>query len=312
MNSTVLAWPGLASEADISFQTWMQTHQLRVETALEQALSTSPGADYSDRLSQAMRYAVLQGGKRVRPLLVYAAAELVNCPKASADGIAVALELMHAYSLVHDDLPCMDNDVLRRGKPTVWKAFDQATAVLTGDALQSLAFQALAQALTQTGASRAAELITSLAQAAGAAGMCGGQQFDMDSQAQGLEISALEQLHRMKTGALLQACVVMPALAANASNGMQTSLEAYGQAVGLAFQVADDVLDATGDAAQLGKTAGKDAAQQKATYVSLLGLAAAREKAQALRDNAHQALARLGSPAARLRQLADLIVDRSN
>jgi farnesyl diphosphate synthase len=310
MNTVAAARTGKTGDAGTGFETWMQSHQARIESVLESAL---PGSDLvPERLHRAMRYAVLNGGKRIRPLLVYAAAELVDCPKTSADGIAAALELIHAYSLVHDDMPCMDNDVLRRGKPTVWKAFDEATAMLVGDALQSLAFQALAQALLHTGASRAPELIVMLAQAAGSAGMCGGQQIDLASEGQTLTITKLERLHRMKTGALLQASVVMPALAANAPNGTLGSLESYGQAVGLAFQVADDVLDATVDSAQLGKTAGKDAAQQKATYATLLGLDAAREKAENLRNTAHQALARFGDPAARLRQLADLVVDRTN
>ncbi|MFM2398678.1 MAG: hypothetical protein RL341_835, partial [Pseudomonadota bacterium] len=211
-----------------------------------------------------------------------------------------------------DDMPCMDNDELRRGKPTVWKAFDEATAMLVGDALQSLAFEVLAGALSRYHAANALEVMAGLAKAAGSSGMCGGQQIDLDSGGRLLSLEELQHMHRLKTGALLRASVMLPAQAAAAPELTVRALDAYAASVGVAFQIADDVLDATADTATLGKTAGKDAAQQKATFVTLLGLAEAQEKAENLRRLAHQALGSLVGDTARLSELADMIVRRSN
>jgi farnesyl diphosphate synthase len=292
------------------FDQWMRERQARAERVLESVLpaeQVAPG-----RLHAAMRYAVLGGGKRVRPLLAYASAELTGCDRHLADAIAASIELIHAYSLVHDDMPAMDNDELRRGKPTVWKAYDEATSMLVGDALQSLAFEVLAAALDRHHGSNALQVMTGLAKAAGSAGMCGGQQIDLDSEGKTLSLEELQHMHRLKTGALLRASVILPAYAAGAPELTVRALDAYAASIGVAFQVADDVLDATADTATLGKTAGKDAAQQKATYVTLLGLAEAQEKAENLRRLAHQALGSLVGDTTRLSELADMIVRRSN
>jgi farnesyl diphosphate synthase len=292
------------------FDQWMRERQVRVERVLESALpdiSVVP-----TRLHEAMRYAVLGGGKRVRPLLVYASAELTGCERHLADAIAAAVELIHAYSLVHDDMPAMDNDTLRRGKSTVWKAYDEATAMLVGDALQSAAFEVLAGGLGRSTNVHTAAVVAGLAKAAGSAGMCGGQQIDVQSEGQVLELEQLQQMHRLKTGALLRASVILPAQAAGTPELMVRALDAYAASVGLAFQVGDDVLDATSDTATLGKTAGKDATQHKATYVTLLGLAQAQEKAENLRSLAHQALSNLSGDTTRLSELADMIVQRTH
>jgi farnesyl diphosphate synthase len=264
-----------------------------------------------------MRYAVMGGGKRVRALLVYASADLSGCPAPLADAMAVAIELIHAYSLVHDDLPAMDNDELRRGKPTVWKQYGEADAVLVGDALQSSAFEILAQGCALHPQCDGLSVVRLLAHASGSLGMCGGQAIDLASEGKLLALPELEQLHRMKTGALLVASVMMPVLAMRLPASQQASLDQFARAVGLAFQVADDVLDATADSATLGKTAGKDAEQGKATYVSLLGLEEAQRRAEALRVQAHEHLGHLGRVQGAdgreaLAALADLIVRRSH
>jgi farnesyl diphosphate synthase len=292
------------------FDQWMRERQARVERVLEAALPAATVVPA--RLHEAMRYAVLGGGKRVRPLLAYASAELTGCERHLADAIAAAIELIHAYSLVHDDMPSMDNDELRRGKPTVWKQFDEATAMLVGDALQSLAFEVLSGALERYHSPNAVVVLAGLAKAAGSQGMCGGQQIDLDSEGKALTLDQLQQMHRLKTGALLRASVILPAQAAAAAELTTRALDAYAASVGVAFQVADDVLDATADTATLGKTAGKDAAQHKATYVTLLGLAEAQEKAENLRRLAHQALGSLGGDTTRLSELADMIVRRAH
>ncbi len=299
------------------FDDWMQARLAQFERAAAAAL---PAADLSPtRLHEAMRYAVLGGGKRVRPLLAYAAAavgrrgsDAVDASAADriADPVALAVEYVHAYSLIHDDLPCMDDDVLRRGKPTVHVAFDEATAMLAGDALQAEAFKVLADAPLAPAAR--AELMSMLAHASGTEGMCGGQAIDLAAVGRVLTIDELEQMHRMKTGALLAASVRMGAAVAGVDAATVAALAAYGRALGLAFQIIDDVLDVEGDAATLGKTAGKDARQAKPTYVSVLGLDAAKAKAAALHGEAQAALAPLGSAAQRLRQLADFIVVRSS
>ncbi len=291
------------------FSAWMASVQASVEQALADNL---PPADATpQRLHEAMRYAVLGGGKRVRPLLVCAAGALFDAPAATLSRAAVAVELIHAYSLVHDDLPCMDDDALRRGRATVHVHFDEATALLAGDALQAQAFAVLADAAAGIAPARQVEMLRLLAHAAGSRGMCGGQAIDLASVGLVLARDQLEQMHRLKTGALLRAAVLLGAWCGKAPDGdEQRALEDYADAVGLAFQVVDDVLDATADSATLGKTAGKDAAANKPTYVSILGLQASQSLAEKLRIDAHTAVARFGAAAGPLRQLADLIVQR--
>ncbi|ABF09493.1 farnesyl diphosphate synthase [Cupriavidus metallidurans] len=291
------------------FATWMRAQGARTEAALEAALPSTDTIPYT--LHEAMRYAVLGGGKRVRPLLVHAAGEVVGATPEACDAAACAVEMIHAYSLVHDDMPCMDDDDLRRGRPTVHKAYDEATALLVGDALQSQAFIVLAQTPALAAEARL-KVVAELAVASGSIGMCGGQAIDLQNVGKAMTREALEGMHRMKTGALLRASVRMGALCGNIDQAGLVALDRYAAAVGLAFQVVDDILDVTADTATLGKTAGKDAANDKPTYVSLLGLDAARELAAQLRTDAHEALEGFGTRAGRLAELADLIVLRSN
>ena len=291
-----------------AFGDWVGTVQADVEQALGALL---PGAGAAPaRLHAAMRYAVLGGGKRVRPLLVYAAGAMFGAELPALARAAAAVEMIHAYSLVHDDMPCMDDDALRRGKPTVHVAYDEATALLVGDALQAQAFMVLAHEQTLP-AARQLAMLRVLAGAAGSNGMCGGQAIDLASVGVALDLEQLEQMHQLKTGALLGASVLLGALAGRDVTGDErAALDAYSSAIGLAFQVVDDVLDATADSATLGKTAGKDAAANKPTYVSILGLEASQRLAHTLRRAAHDALAPFGDKALRLRELADLIVQR--
>lgn len=309
----MIAAAQLSSQIDqpaSDFSTWMRQVQADMETALGQFLPSA--ASTPAKLHQAMRYAVLDGGKRVRPLLVFAAGELFSTPAAVAQRAAAAVEMIHAYSLVHDDMPCMDDDALRRGKPTVHVKYDEATALLVGDALQAQAFVVLAE-IDAAGLDPARQIVMLrlLAQASGSLGMCGGQAIDLASVGLSLSLAELEQMHKLKTGALLRASVLLGAWGGKAltQNEIQ-ALEAYGTAIGLAFQVVDDILDATADSATLGKTAGKDAADNKPTYVSILGLSESQALAEKLRNDAHQALAIFGDKARRLRELADLIVQR--
>ena len=291
-----------------AFGDWAGCVAAETDVALDRAL---PPADETPAvLHAAMRHGVLNGGKRVRPLLVHAAGAAFDAPADAITAAAVAVELIHAYSLVHDDMPEMDNDLLRRGKPTVHAAFGQANALLVGDALQSLAFEVLAGAATP----RAAAMTALLARASGSRGMAGGQAIDLASVGLKLTRDALETMHRLKTGALLRASVVLGAEAGARRPGAAeaAALDAYAAAVGLAFQVVDDVLDAEADSATLGKTAGKDAAADKPTYVSLLGLADAKLLAERLRAEAHHALARIDGNTLRLAQIADYIVRRSH
>ena len=295
--------------ADPGFAAWMGGIQARIEAVLARLLPAAHIAP--SRLHAAMRYAALDGGKRVRPLLTFAAGELVQAGPERLDTAAAAVELIHAYSLVHDDLPCMDDDVLRRGKPTVHVEYDEATALLVGDALQSLAFQLLAEPALAEDPRAQLEMIRLLAVTAGSRGMAGGQQIDLESTGMQLEAPELESMHIHKTGALIRAAVLLGGACGGALEGaLRERLDQYAKAVGLAFQVVDDVLDAEAPSATLGKTAGKDARQGKPTYVSVMGLSRARELAQELRQNAHAALAPLGPPARRLRELADFIVLR--
>lgn len=295
--------------APLAFGDWMKGVQSTVEDALASFLPAATALPA--HLHEAMRYAALDGGKRVRPLLVYAAGDLFDANAATLARAAAAIEMIHVYSLVHDDMPCMDNDALRRGKPTVHVKYDEPTALLVGDALQSQAFLVLADDTALGDPARLVAMIRLLAHASGSAGMCGGQAIDLASVGVALSQVELEQMHRMKTGALLRASVLLGALSGKALGGDEAeSLHAYAAAIGLAFQVVDDVLDATADSATLGKTAGKDAADNKPTYVSLLGLERSRELAEKLRHDAHRALMPFGEKARRLRDIADLIVQR--
>jgi len=290
------------------FSNWVLDRQQDVERALERWVPEDAPAG----LGTVMRYAVLDGGKRLRPLLVMAAAEAVSGDSAAALRAAVSVELIHAYSLVHDDMPCMDNDVLRRGKPTVHVKFGEAQAMLAGDAMQALAFDVLTPDDGMTPLLMST-LVRLLARASGHDGMAGGQAIDLASVGRQLDEHTLRDMHRRKTGVLLQASVMMGAACGPADPRALQALADYGAAIGLAFQVVDDVLDVTQDSQVLGKTAGKDVDQNKPTFVSLLGLEAARSYAQDLCDQAHAALARSGlGQAAYLACLADKIVERDN
>ena len=291
-----------------AFTEWMAATQARVEAALARQL---PAADsIPARLHDAMRYATLGSGKRVRPLLAFAAGELTGATPDKLDTVACAVELIHAYSLVHDDLPCMDDDVLRRGRPTCHVEFDEATALLVGDSLQTLAFELLAgQPLGEP--RQQLEMISLLAHASGSRGMAGGQAIDLGSVGKALNQPELELMHALKTGALIRAAVLLGALAGQPlSADERHSLDRFAKRAGLLFQVVDDILDCTASTATLGKTAGKDEAADKPTYVSLLGLDAARAYADELRADALDALSIFGERAARLTQLADFICHR--
>ena len=291
------------------FTAWMADIQRRTETALDARL---PPAELAPvELHAAMRYAVLEGGKRVRALLAHAAGELAGADADAIDAAACAVELIHAYSLVHDDMPCMDNDVLRRGKPTVHVEFGEATALLTGDALQTLAFQSLADKLPGVAAETQVDMLAQLARASGSRGMAGGQAIDLAAVGRSLTREELEYMHIHKTGALIRAAVMLGALSGRATPDALDRLDRYGKLVGLLFQVVDDLLDAASDTATLGKTAGKDAEHDKPTYVSLLGMSEARALTDGLLHEAHEALAPLGDASARLRELAYFIVHRT-
>ncbi len=293
---------------EVRLAAWMTPHLARVEDALSNWL----GTDSPVQLGHAMRYAVLDGGKRLRPLLVLAASEAVGGSPDAALRAACAVELIHAYSLVHDDMPCMDNDVLRRGKPTVHVKFGEADALLAGDALQALAFELLTPDDGSVELAAQANLCRLLARAAGSQGMAGGQAIDLASVGKSLYEAQLREMHRLKTGALLKGSVEMgAACACNVPAQALPALRDYGAALGLAFQIVDDILDVTADSSTLGKTAGKDAASDKPTYVSLLGLDGARSQARGLLVDALAALDRSGlSDAAALRALAYMVVDR--
>lgn len=291
------------------FWNWARDCQARVEVALQRLLPSQEIAPL--RLHQAMRYAVLGGGKRVRPLLAFAAGELASASPARAELVAAAVELIHAYSLVHDDLPCMDDDVLRRGKPTCHVQFDEATALLAGDALQALAFQVVAEQRLAERPEDQLQMAALLAQASGSRGMAGGQAIDLASVGRALTVPELEFMHIHKTGALIRAAVLLGARCGRNMEEFQLhSLDQFAKCVGLAFQVVDDILDAESSTATLGKTAGKDAEKNKPTYVGALGIAGARDLAEELRQRGYEALEGLGPAAKRLRQMADFIVQR--
>jgi geranylgeranyl pyrophosphate synthase len=286
----------------------MESYRARIEQVLDRCLAL-PDAGTA-RLREAMRYSTLGGGKRLRPALVYLTGESLGAPLDELDAPAAAVELIHVYSLVHDDLPAMDDDDLRRGRPTCHRAYDEATAILVGDALQALAFSVLAEDTPAEATTRLA-MIRTLAQAAGTAGMAGGQAVDLAAVGQTLSVEAVENMHRRKTAALIKGSVLLGAIGAGIQSGTDfRALELFGDEIGLAFQIQDDILDVEGDVAVLGKTTGADAALSKPTYPSTVGLSAARDRARDLRDRAIQALAPLGPRSAPLVELAQFVVSR--
>ena len=298
----------LPSSADGNFPEWMHAVQTRLESALARFLP--PGEAIPGRLHQAMRYASLNGGKRVRPLLAFAAGELTGASLERLEMVASAVEMIHVYSLVHDDLPCMDDDVLRRGRPTCHVEYDEPTALLVGDSLQTLAFELLSSEALGI-ASRQLEMVRLLAQASGSCGMAGGQAIDLDSVGKTLNQPELELMHALKTGALIRAAVLLGALCGEPMDTVaREALERFAKRAGLLFQVVDDILDCTASTATLGKTAGKDAAADKPTYVSLMGIERAREFAEDLRTQALEALAVFGERGQRLIELTDFITHR--
>jgi farnesyl diphosphate synthase len=292
----------------LNFQAWSSAHQTRFETVLRSLLPAAEIAPH--RLHAAMRYSVLDGGKRVRPLLAFAAGELAGAEVERVNFVAAAVELIHAYSLVHDDMPCMDDDVLRRGKPTCHVEYDEATALLVGDALQSLAFQLLSEPVLNDDPARQIQMIKLLAAASGSRGMAGGQAIDLDSVGKQLSLPELEFMHIHKTGALIRAAVLLGAQCGSLDTLALERLDHFSKCVGLAFQVVDDVLDSEADTATLGKTAGKDADKHKPTYVTLLGMQAAKTMIAELHTEALDALAGFAENAWCLRELANFIVLR--
>lgn len=289
---------------------WMQTHQAQIEIVLDKRL-TGNGHPTSARLLEAMRYATLGGGKRLRALLVYATGQALGATNRAMDAAAAAVEMIHAYSLVHDDMPVMDDDDLRRGRPTCHKAYDEATALLVGDALQSMAFETLCD--SSLSAEQQSAMVRRLAQSAGVFGMAGGQAVDLESVGKKLDLNALQSMHKLKTGALIRASVVLGALAAeNCDEDTLSHLERYADCIGLAFQVQDDVLDVIADTETLGKTQGADIALNKPTYPALLGLAKAQQKAVALIEKALGQLAELPFNTEALAALAQFVVKRSH
>ena len=281
--------------------------QQRFESVLEQRL---PGVDSKpEMLHEAMRYSALAGGKRFRPVLIYAAGQALGIPAENLDATASAIELIHAYSLIHDDLPAMDDDDLRRGRPSCHRAFDEATAILAGDALQAQAFEILARE-SSPNPTHSLALISLIANACGSTGMAGGQALDLAAVGTGLNLQQLETMHRLKTGALIQASVVAPCYLIDADQETRQCFSSYGSAVGLAFQVHDDILDVTGDSAVTGKLSQADSALNKPTFPSILGLERSRERAQALRDQAIDALSGIHGDTEALAWLATYVITR--
>jgi geranylgeranyl pyrophosphate synthase len=303
--------PGAGVAAPVPLAARVAGCKARIEQVLEEALALpDPG---TERLREAMRYSVLGAGKRLRPTLVYFTGESLGAPLERLDAPAAAVELIHVYSLVHDDLPAMDDDDMRRGRPTCHRAYDEATAILVGDALQSLAFAVLANEPPHGSTAHVRlEMIRVLARATGNGGMAGGQAVDLAAVGQILTVAAIENMHRRKTGALIQCSVLLGALAAGVTGGPElAALERFGGDVGLAFQIQDDILDVEGDPALLGKSTGADAAHRKPTYPSTVGLPAARARAKELRDSAIAALAPFGARGAALAALANFVVNRA-
>lgn len=288
------------------FQPLIQRTDQQLDLALNQLKTTS------EQLSAAMRYSVFNGGKRMRPILVYAAGQALQAPLTACDTAAVAVELIHTYSLIHDDLPAMDDDDLRRGKPTCHIQFDEATAILAGDALQTAAFEVLLGSESLVTPAQQLALLKELAQASGGQGMVAGQMIDLASVGKQLDLAALENMHRHKTGALIIASVRMGAIAAQASDVQLKALTAYAAAIGLAFQVQDDILDIESDTETLGKQQGADQLLNKPTYPALLGLAEAKQKAQDLVSTALSALEHFGAEADLLRALARYTIQRNH
>lgn len=291
----------------LDFSAWAKQKQSRVEAVLDEVLPQENIAP--QKLHSAMRYSALGGGKRVRALLCYAAAELCETTDSVADAAAAAAELIHAYSLVHDDMPCMDNDDLRRGKPSCHKQYDDATALLVGDALQTLAFDILSTPELCKSANQQISMLNTLAKASGSLGMAGGQAIDLDAVGKSLSQQALETMHQLKTGALIQAAAMLGA--AGGTLAQISAVQNFAENIGLAFQVVDDILDIEADTATLGKTAGKDASSNKPTYVTILGLDVAKKLANTLYQNALEALSPYDEKALRLRELAGFITQRS-
>ncbi len=290
----------------LAFDEFRETCRRRVDRSMAACLDAAPLP--CPGLDEAIRYVLLAGGKRVRPLLVYGACQALGGEFADADAAARAVEFIHAYSLIHDDLPALDDDDLRRGRPSLHKAFDEATAILAGDALQSMAFETLG---ASAGKGDRAGMVRELARAAGPRGMVAGQVLDLAADGAGTSLAELESIHSLKTGALIQASVALGAMSTGkTAPGQLAGLREYGRCIGLAFQIRDDILDVVSDTATLGKPQGSDAARDKTTYVSLLGLDAARNQARELAADAIAAIAGLGYSAAPLRQLADYIVER--
>ncbi len=294
-----------------AFASRVAAYQQRLQQTLD--LSLPAATLYPARLHAAMRYST-DGGKRLRPLLVYAAGEVLGLPPQAVDAPACAVELIHAYSLVHDDLPAMDDDDLRRGRPTTHKAYDEATAILVGDGLQALAFAVLAgNRATALSAEQRLQMIAVLAEAAGSRGMVGGQAVDLESEGRTLTLPELEALHIHKTGAMIRACLLLACHAKSPlAQAELDALDRYGKCIGLAFQIQDDILDIEGNSASLGKTAGKDEAAHKSTYPAVMGLPAARQRATELFDEARYALGHFGSAAEPLLWLADHIQGRQH
>jgi geranylgeranyl pyrophosphate synthase len=303
-----------AASRDSVLAASVEAYQQRIERTLDRELAREEPA--SLRLCEAMRYSVLGGGKRLRPVLVYLTGEAFGTPLLRLDAPAAAVELIHAYSLIHDDLPAMDDDDLRRGRPSCHRAFDEGTAILAGDALQALAFSVLAQPRPQPDGDSSAEervlMLATLARAIGTEGMAGGQAIDLEAIGQALSTEAIERMHRRKTGALIQASVELGAIAAGLAHApAYPALRTFGAEIGLAFQIQDDILDVTGETSVIGKKKGADAALGKPTYPSVFGLEAARHLAVQHRDRALAAIDPLGAAARQLRQLAHYVVDRA-
>jgi geranylgeranyl pyrophosphate synthase len=293
-----------------AFAERLDRYRRRVDQKLTDVLSADP--EVPERLLEAMRYSVLGGGKRVRPLLVYAGGELVGAAEELLDSIAAAVELIHAYSLVHDDLPAMDDDDLRRGRPTTHRRFDEATAILAGDALQALAFEVLAGDAKLAARPQAlVKIVARLARAAGPAGMVGGQQLDMDAEGRRVDERGLERIHRGKTGALIRASIMMPSELADLSDTERANLDTFARDIGLVFQIRDDLLEVEQDTATLGKNAGSDSGNDKSTYPSVLGVEGARQRANETHERALTALGTFGERSDGLRWLSEFILNRS-
>ncbi len=299
----------IARAPGASFEDRLEEYRQRANARLESVLSHD--SQMPSRLLDAMRYSVLGGGKRVRPLLAYASGELFAIPSPRIDAIAASVELVHAYSLIHDDLPAMDDDDLRRGRPTTHRAFDEATAILAGDALQALAFESLCRdSLLSDEPQRQIRVIQWLAEAIGAAGMVGGQALDLEAEGRRIEESGLEEIHRRKTGQLIRAAIMMPAELVDLDATQRATLDVFASEIGLVFQIRDDLLEVEEDTETLGKNAASDADNDKSTYPSVLGLEGARARADSIYGRAMQALESFGPQSAGLAWLADLILTR--